>query len=399
MVETMLYSFALGSGYTWGGGARMISQERLSALIGEIYDCAIDAALWPQTMESICRELDLRTGVISVISLEDGQPLLSATTGFEEQWLDKVSFYGEELVDMWGGEEVISSLPIDEPAVLSRVNPDAIAPQSSHPFHIEFNQPQGFVDAIAVGLTRDHLSVGSMGFNRHEDHGLVGPREIEIIRLLLPHLQRAATIGRVLEKHATAVTGFRSVLDSLVQPIVLVGADLTVSYENEAAVRLADRDGHYCIHDGRLVLTAPSAQKALEFAIRGSRAPAGDPFGIPLGSDGNLRSLHVLPLEKGTNQRGESADYALLLTPLTVSAEDAGKAVAALFGLTDAERRIFEAIADGLTVNETAARFAIGTSTVRTHLLRIYDKTGLHRQAELILLARQYTPTLAGRDF
>lgn len=373
----------------------MISRERLSALIGEIYDCAIDPALWPKTMESICRELDLRTGVISVISLEDGQPLLAAATGFEEPWLDKVSFYAEELVDLWGGEEVIRSLPIDEPAVLSRVNPDAIAPQSSHPFHIEFNQPQGFVDAIAVGLTRDRLSVGSIGFNRHEAHGLIGPREIETIRLLIPHLQRAATIGRVLERHVAAAAGFRSVLDSLVQPIVLVGADLVVSYENGAAIRLGDRDGLYRIQGGRLALASASAQKALEFAIRESRAPAGDPFGIPLaGSDGNLRSLHVLPLEKGTSRHGESADYALLFTPLAVSAEDAGKAVATLFGLTDAERRIFEAIADGLTVQEIADRFAIGTSTVRTHLLRIYDKTGLHRQAELVILARQYAPTV-----
>ena len=35
-----------------------ISQERLSSLIGQIYDCAIDPHQWPNTMKEICIWLD-----------------------------------------------------------------------------------------------------------------------------------------------------------------------------------------------------------------------------------------------------------------------------------------------------------------------------------------------------
>ncbi len=66
---------------------------------------------------------------------------------------------------------------------------------------------------------------------------------------------------------------------------------------------------------------------------------------------------------------------------------DAGPLVAGLFGLSGSEARVFDLIAQGLTPAETAGRLGIGVSTVRTHLLRIYDKTGVRRQADLVRLA------------
>jgi DNA-binding CsgD family transcriptional regulator len=48
---------------------------------------------------------------------------------------------------------------------------------------------------------------------------------------------------------------------------------------------------------------------------------------------------------------------------------------------------VFDLIAGGRTVAEAAGALGIGVSTVRTHLLRIFDKTGTHRQADLVRMA------------
>lgn len=377
------------------GRAGMISPEKLSALIGDIYACTLNSAHWPEAMKAICRELDLSTGVISVISLEDGQPVLAAATGFEQPWLEKVFFYSEELLDIWGGEPTIRNLPLDEPAVLSDVNPSAIADETAHPFHVSFHQPQGIVDAIAVGLTRDGTSIGSIGFNRHRDFGPIGKREIEIMRLLLPHLQRAATITRVIDGHMSAAADFRSVLKSLNVPIMLVTADLRIIHANDAATMLKQSQAAFNVQAGKIVFTSSLIQRALEFALNSARKsdaiPFGDPFGIPLGTEGEtLRSLHILPLKKEKLGPDGSECFALLFAPLALSSENAGKAVTALYGLTDAERRVFEKIADGLTVQEAATKLDVAVSTIRTHLLRVFEKTGAARQAELVALARQF---------
>ncbi|MGX5829985.1 LuxR C-terminal-related transcriptional regulator [Mesorhizobium sp. 43Arga] len=65
--------------------------------------------------------------------------------------------------------------------------------------------------------------------------------------------------------------------------------------------------------------------------------------------------------------------------------------VTALFGLTPAEARVFEQIVAGRTVAEASDALNVEHSTVRTHLLRLFEKTGVRRQTELVRLAGHTT--------
>jgi DNA-binding CsgD family transcriptional regulator len=61
--------------------------------------------------------------------------------------------------------------------------------------------------------------------------------------------------------------------------------------------------------------------------------------------------------------------------------------VTALFELTPAEARVFGLIAEGLTVGEAAIALGVEHSTVKTHMLRVYEKTGVRRRSELQRMA------------
>lgn len=54
------------------------------------------------------------------------------------------------------------------------------------------------------------------------------------------------------------------------------------------------------------------------------------------------------------------------------------------FGLTAAEERLLTILFDGCSLPEAAARLGVARSTARTHLQRLFDKTGARRQAELL---------------
>jgi DNA-binding CsgD family transcriptional regulator len=56
-------------------------------------------------------------------------------------------------------------------------------------------------------------------------------------------------------------------------------------------------------------------------------------------------------------------------------------------GLSERELQVLVLIAQGLTDKEISEALFIGVSTVRSHLDRIRDKTGLRRRAELTRLA------------
>jgi DNA-binding CsgD family transcriptional regulator len=57
-----------------------------------------------------------------------------------------------------------------------------------------------------------------------------------------------------------------------------------------------------------------------------------------------------------------------------------------LFGLTPAELRVLTAIVDIGGVPDVAPVLGISERTVKTHLQRIFEKTGTNRQAGLVKL-------------
>ena len=54
------------------------------------------------------------------------------------------------------------------------------------------------------------------------------------------------------------------------------------------------------------------------------------------------------------------------------------------FGLTVAEGRLLETLFEGCSVPQAASRLGVARSTARTHLQRIFDKTGARRQGDLL---------------
>ena len=108
---------------------------------------------------------------------------------------------------------------------------------------------------------------------------------------------------------------------------------------------------------------------------------------LPRPGCGHPRAVHVAPLRPGGAPAPEGAAAVLLLvrdpagtSPLT------GSLLIGLFGLTGAEARVATALLAADGPREVAAQLGIGLSTVRTHLHRLYDKTGTRRQAELVWL-------------
>jgi DNA-binding CsgD family transcriptional regulator len=60
--------------------------------------------------------------------------------------------------------------------------------------------------------------------------------------------------------------------------------------------------------------------------------------------------------------------------------------LAQLYGLTAREAELVTLLLDGLDLRDAAERLALSINTVRTHLRGVFNKTGTHRQSELVAL-------------
>lgn len=141
-----------------------------------------------------------------------------------------------------------------------------------------------------------------------------------------------------------------------------------------------------------MIEPAPAAALAVAVAkAAGNEAAIGrHGFGIPTmraGADPCV--LHVLPLNGGSVRAGlePSAAAAIFVTPAISLPPTPTEALAALFDLTPMEARVLSLIAEGQTPGEIAPSLTIAPSTVKTHLLHLFSKTGARRQTDLFMLA------------
>ena len=74
------------------------------------------------------------------------------------------------------------------------------------------------------------------------------------------------------------------------------------------------------------------------------------------------------------------------LAPAFVRDDPFDRQLSARYGLTPAEVRVLRVMADGVTRADAHNRLGIGANSLKTHMRRIYAKTGARRLPELVLL-------------
>jgi DNA-binding CsgD family transcriptional regulator len=72
-----------------------------------------------------------------------------------------------------------------------------------------------------------------------------------------------------------------------------------------------------------------------------------------------------------------------------------GAALAHAFRLTPTEHRVCLAIVELGSIPEASQALGIAETTVKTHLYRVFAKTGASRQADLVKLAAGFSSPLA----
>jgi DNA-binding CsgD family transcriptional regulator len=96
-------------------------------------------------------------------------------------------------------------------------------------------------------------------------------------------------------------------------------------------------------------------------------------------------SVMVVPLRTKAEALGDRAPAAaVFVSDPDVRADSNQQHLRELYALTVVEARLAAWLAQGKSINEAAAAMGITINTARAYLKRIYDKTGVRRQPELV---------------
>jgi DNA-binding CsgD family transcriptional regulator len=271
-------------------------------------------------------------------------------------------------------------------------------------FYLEWVRPQGWIDALGGTLEKTAMRYAAVSVIRHERNGVVDDEARRRMTLVVPHVRRAVLIGRVIDLHKVEAAALADTLDGLATAMFLVNSARQIIHTNAAGYAMQAAGDAIAAAGERLCATDAVADQALRETLlnaeRGDAAVGIKGIAVPMTAlSGEHYIAHVLPLTSGARRKAGiaySAVAAVFVRKATLDQPYPLEALATAYRLTPAELRVVVAIVQVVGVPEAAAALGISEPTVKTHLQRIFDKTGAKRQADLVKLVAGYMSPLGG---
>lgn len=366
----------------------MIS-ESLSDLIGAIYDTVLDKANWPDVLERSAAYVGgSAASIFSKSPAAEGGMLycgVGIAPHFEQLYFERYvrldpATTGQYFADI--GRPIATADFIPYPEFLETR------------FYKEWAQPQGWVDFVSAVLDRSSTGAAMYGVFRHERDGVVDDETRQRMSLIIPHVRRAVLIGNVLGLKTDEAAAFADTLHGLAAGAFLVEENARIAFANAAGQAMLESRTAVRQEGGALVAVDSRAAVALREAI--DLARLGDAqigtrgIAIPLSYPPHEVWLaHVLPLTSGARRgtgRESLASAAVFVHQASLAVPSGIQSVSKLYRLTKAELRVLAAICEVSSVSEAAEVVGASEATVKTHLQRLFAKTGTNRQADLVKL-------------
>lgn len=375
-----------------------VSPHALSELIGSIYDCALDPSRWERTLADITLAMSGESVILSLNDLRHDRLLIDKNIGWGQSGIEERQKHIPEIharLNEWFAK----GPSLDEPYVASRqLSPDYLTESA---YVQRCLKPLGIVDIMHLFLMYTPAYFSEIVVGRHQRHGVITDREIEIAMLLLPHLRRSVTISNVLDARAIERARMAETLDTLNCGVVLTNSEGRILHANRPAGRMLQNGAAVQGTGGVLSAEAPAAaqelRKAIRLAARSEAMLGRTGLAIRLtGSEAPPLFAHVLPMngsELRTRLQPEAVAAVFIGSSMTAAFDttpaETKEYLRRRFGLTPAEADVALEILKGDGRQAAAARLGIAATTVRAHLSRIFEKTGVRRQAELVGLLMQ----------
>ena len=214
------------------------------------------------------------------------------------------------------------------------------------------------------------------------------------MRILAPHFRRSIAISKLLDLTTIAAQTVEVLLNGFSVGVVFVDQNLGIVHANATAEAMFSSGDPIASRNGMLATLLPSETATLKAVVAQAASEehrlAHRGIGVPLkGKTGSPLVMHVLPLGGGElrPELRRRAYAALFVASADAPPRMPRDAMVSIYDLTHDESRVFELIADGKTPVEIAIALGVAASTIRTHLLHLFDKTGCNRQSDLVKLA------------
>jgi DNA-binding CsgD family transcriptional regulator len=376
----------------------MVDPKLISALTNDIYGAILDKSRWLDVLRQATQFVGAQAGVLFWRSEVSGAAdPVCYSFGIESR-------YAESYMECYAKLDplmlAMSSREMGDVASATDLVPHNVFVESR--FYKDWVIPQGWVRSVHVNLAESPTSFVYLSFWSDGAGGSEGWPAMDRLHLLASHLRRAVLVRELVDRHAAEAATLGDTLDGIGPGIFFVNADAHILEANANGRAMLEQGTLVRAHGGRLVPADRDAEQDLAEIF--CRFESGNPTSIVQPSvllsarAGEPFVAHVLPLIEGTRRRtgnAYTAVAAVFVQKASFDLPSSREVIAKSYKLTPTEMRVLLAIVEVGGVPKVSEAMGISASTVKTHLRRLFAKTGTDRQADLVKLVAAYaTPIL-----
>jgi DNA-binding CsgD family transcriptional regulator len=351
-------------------------------LVDRIYECSFVPELWPDVLHEVGRIAKAGASLFitkdDVISWTASKRELEATAIFvKEGWF-------------WRGQIVARLFAARHAGFLTDLDLLTRDELDQEPIYRDMWSHYGVGWSVGTAIpipTGEDLSIV---LTRRTERGPVERAVVQKLDELRPHLARSALMAARLQLERARIAS--ETLAALGLPALVLndqGKVLAANHLIEALtgyvqwrvqdrVSLKDRIADQLLRDAIAAIdVAAAAVRSFPVRDRGAEA---------------MMVAHVVPIRLSARDIFVRCAAALVLTPVTLPQAPPVELVQSLFDLTPAEARVARSLAAGETVDAIASARGVSQNTVRDQVRGVLEKTGCHRQTDVVALLTAISP-------
>jgi DNA-binding CsgD family transcriptional regulator len=376
----------------------MSGGKELTALIDLVYEAVLDNDLWPSVLikladavgaaHVVMPSVDWRAKIFATIAPRDDPELVAS---YKEYWAFRDPLFRRATFRPVG-ERRATFRPVGQIYTL-----DSLMPReefAATPVFKEWWRPAQYSLATAgTNLVAEDQFSALVCVSNAPGKDCLTDEQLRLFEVVARHLGRAVRINRQLWKLELANLATTERIEMLPEGALLADASGRVVLANAAAKAMLDvREGIF-LCDGRLAVAgSPDAlQKLVASCARRSVGTGGLGGELEVPRDLSRSPLHVTVAPLRSDTRLPDVPWIGFGSPVaivTVTDPDLDRRrqmnLRRRFDLTSTEAVLAAEILRGDGRKAAARRCGFSDATAKTHLANIFEKTGTHRQAELV---------------
>jgi DNA-binding CsgD family transcriptional regulator len=383
----------------------MYSAEQLGSLVESVYDASIDGSRWPAFLTQLAQQLG---GTLPTLFIHDTRAhsgALAINVGYDSEIVRAYKdHFAERNIWLRSGNHLLTPGSVRTSHMMC---PRRALLTSE--WYADYCKPLHISQGIGATIHKDSMVTSNVAIFAGDDRAEFAAEDIALLKALMPHMQRALKIHMHVAEADLRQREFADAMEPLAVGVILVTASARVLFANRSARRLLDKRDGVMIDRQGLGAARSRETNALRALIGCTVASCGhressSGGGLNVTRPNGRRALQVLvsPIRPQQSLHlGERAVAAIYVTDPEQVSEKPEVVLIRLYGLTPAEAKVAALIVRGMSARQAAEGLAISYNTVKSHLKRVFAKTGTKRQGDLIRLVvgrAAQTGSVAGKQ-